>query len=866
VGKTRVAIRVASGVRRPFADGVRFVDLSVLQPGDSVSDAVLVALHARPSAHEEPRDAVVRALRSLRVLIVLDSCEHVIREVRALVAAVLAGCAGVHVLATSREALNLEGEHHLAVDPLDVPEAGTLDEVRRSPAAALFVARARTIDPRFALDAPQAEAIATLCRRLGGMPLAIELAAARLDVDSLEELTAVRSTEGLLQRLAGALPAATRLGSVRGSLQWSFDLLTDDERSMFTTLGIFAGSFTRQMALELCGVPDSPEHDAVFIRLVRCSMVSRDLAEPSRFRLLEPAREFCRSLHTDVEWQALQDRHSRVMEERARRFGPLMRTAKEAEACRTLRAEFADHRRAMHWLLERGDHERAAALLVPLLDFYLLQVRSEGHEWARALTPALPEDHPLASEVAGAAAVGAWYAGDLDGALELGERAVASGERTGGPTTWARMALVDSLAYTGRLQDLGDHFRAFVHECRASPEPWWQIGGLAYESIAAFVLGRLDRAVDKAESALERARRLGNPDCFAWTLSCLGRALSVTDPDAGCEALEQAMAVQRGIESRWNGALTLLDWVAVKRRLGDHASTGVGVLELLDLLAVSGNRSQLSQVLREAAYALWAGGEPEAAATAMLARPGLPEMPHSLLEPESDEELMAALREAVGSRWSRLEVRALGLSEDDLITRCRSSLEGALRDLGPRAPEVVLDRRRDLVVVYTDLVASTSLNVAVGDEAFLGLLREHNRIVRRRLTRFGGTEFTYTGDGVGAWFASADAAVQFALGLQADLDDANTSHALSPLRVRIGLARGDALADQGNLFGQTIVRSVRVCATAEAGQVLVTGDIADALDGSVARVISIGPHHLKGFAGDHELFEVREPRATVRVS
>jgi class 3 adenylate cyclase len=166
------------------------------------------------------------------------------------------------------------------------------------------------------------------------------------------------------------------------------------------------------------------------------------------------------------------------------------------------------------------------------------------------------------------------------------------------------------------------------------------------------------------------------------------------------------------------------------------------------------------------------------------------------------------------------------------------------------------DLRRDLVVLYTDLVGSTELNVRAGDDMYLELLREHNHVVRRRLAAYGGVEFTFTGDGVGASFSSTDRALAFALGLQADFDDVNDAHPEFPLQVRIGLARGDALENEGNLFGQTVVRAVRVCAAAGTGEVLVDEDIPGVVDPSVARFAAAGRVHLKGF-GHAELYRAR---------
>jgi class 3 adenylate cyclase len=161
----------------------------------------------------------------------------------------------------------------------------------------------------------------------------------------------------------------------------------------------------------------------------------------------------------------------------------------------------------------------------------------------------------------------------------------------------------------------------------------------------------------------------------------------------------------------------------------------------------------------------------------------------------------------------------------------------------------------DVTILYTDLVSSTELGVAVGDDAFLALIIEHNRIVRRRLQLFGGVEFTHTGDGIGAVFNETDEAVRFGIGLQADFDDANARHPTSLLQVRCGLVRGEALENEGNLFGQTVVRAVRVCAAAGPGQVLLTEDVATATAASVARFNVFGAVPLKGFGVKVMLYE-----------
>jgi class 3 adenylate cyclase len=174
-------------------------------------------------------------------------------------------------------------------------------------------------------------------------------------------------------------------------------------------------------------------------------------------------------------------------------------------------------------------------------------------------------------------------------------------------------------------------------------------------------------------------------------------------------------------------------------------------------------------------------------------------------------------------------------------------------------PDAALGIRRDVVIVYTDLVESTRLNVSMGDPLFGELLQEHNRVVRERLRALGGVEFTHTGDGVGARFSSVDAALEFSLGLQRRFDQLNERHPEFLLNVRIGIARGDALElrdEGGNLFGLTVVRAVRICSHADTGQVLIGDDLLAHLDPATTQVRSAGRFPLKGLADHQGLYEV----------
>jgi class 3 adenylate cyclase len=380
---------------------------------------------------------------------------------------------------------------------------------------------------------------------------------------------------------------------------------------------------------------------------------------------------------------------------------------------------------------------------------------------------------------------------------------------------------------------------------------------LVHESFSLLLFGRAEQAMRRAEQAVSLARQSNNPDCLHWSLHGLGRVLAVSDPFAACQAFEEAMDAARRTGSRFNFSLDLQEWARLRRRLGDLQGAAQGLLGLLDLLGGAGNRSQLALTLQEAARVLADVGELEVAFILLQAKSGLPELPRGALDASADEGFVDLLEKGVESTAPRLIVRAQSIPAHDLIIMCRASLERLIQTGSQRTSGVSSRRLEDVVVVCTDLVASTELNVRVGDRAYVELLHEHNEITRRQLLGCDGTEFAHTGDGIAAMFHDAGEAVRFAVGLQAHFDDANESHPDTCLLVRVGVARGEAQLDQGNLFGQTVTRAVRICAAATGGQVLAGEEVTEGLDAEAISSSPVGTFPLKGFGISVPLFELR---------
>jgi len=297
VGKTRLAIRIGADLRRRFRDGAWLVELAEVRDPALIGNATLAALHLRDQAATEPRALLLSFLRDKELLLLVDNCEHVIGAAAVLVSDILAAAPGARVIATSREPLSVEGEHVLPIPPLELPRAQgdeSLDQLRQNESVELFTERASAASGRFELTASNRAAVVELCRRLDGLPLAIELAAVRTRVLSVEQiLDRLTDRFGLLT--GGSRAALPRHQTLRTTIDWSHDLLGSDERTLLRRLCVFAGRFTLEDVESVCTSDDVPAARAldVLSSLVDKSLVMKqDAPGPACYRLHETMREF----------------------------------------------------------------------------------------------------------------------------------------------------------------------------------------------------------------------------------------------------------------------------------------------------------------------------------------------------------------------------------------------------------------------------------------------------------------------------------------------------------------------------------------------------------------------------------------------
>lgn len=380
VGKTRLALRVAADLVEDYADGVWLVELASLADGSLVPQTVASAL-AIPDRPGSPLDATLSdALRSKHILLILDDCEHLLTAVGALIDTLLRASSRSRILATSREALNLAGEIAWRVPSLTLPEskAASVSQVLESEAAQLFLERARAVAPGFALSDRSAPAVADLCRRLDGMPLAVEQIAARLGGRFRLLTTATRF-------------APTRQQTLEATIDWSYALLSPEERNLFDRLSVFAGGFALEAA-EMVGSGLSIESSEVLDLLGRLVDKSLVLTEPNgdgavRYRLLETLRRYGQErLRERGESKAVAGRHASFLIEFAEQaerefFGP-----SESEALKRLELEYDDVRSALRFLIAEGDAELGQRLASAFGMFWFQRSHlTEGRSWVERL-------------------------------------------------------------------------------------------------------------------------------------------------------------------------------------------------------------------------------------------------------------------------------------------------------------------------------------------------------------------------------------------------------------------------------------------------------------------------------------------------
>jgi predicted ATPase/DNA-binding CsgD family transcriptional regulator len=511
-GKTRLAGEVAKQVAGRFADGVWLAELAAVRDPAQVAAAVAAAVGIRDLPSAAAADALAHALARRQLLLVLDNCEHVIGAAAELCGKLLLGADDVRVLATSREPLRIAGEARHRLGPLTLPDPDDLAAAGECEAVTLFADRARRVDPGFALDEKTGAMVARLVARLDGMPLAIELAAARVDALGVAQLLdRIDDRFGLLAD--GDRLAEPRQRSLAAAVQWSYQLLDDSERRVFRAVSAFPGPFTLEGAEAVAG----PGAERAVLRLVDCSLLVPPRVDPdgrSRYLMLETLRAYGAGLLAESGESgevaaALASYAVRVAEEASVR---LQTRTREADGIRHLDAEDVTLSHALAWAME---HNAATALRLALAQASWWQLRGR-----------LTVQAPLLAAAAERANVGSdeWCGARMC----LGQAASQSADPAGALEHFT--VVRDALEDTGRPVSLAGPVLLAI--C---------LGG---RSSALLDLGWVAEAADDGRRSLALARQVGYPGMGAMALACLSMAAWYGgDRDSAIQLAHQAQQI-----------------------------------------------------------------------------------------------------------------------------------------------------------------------------------------------------------------------------------------------------------------------------------------------------------------------------------
>jgi predicted ATPase/DNA-binding NarL/FixJ family response regulator len=606
VGKTRLALVAARRAESLFPDGAWFVYLgSVFEPA-LVSVTVATALGLREEPGLSLQDTVAAFIGRRQILLVLDNCEHLVKTCASLAGFLLRSCSHLHVLATSREPLALQGETVVRVPPLAVPSADTgayPEELLRYDAVRLFVSRARQRTGDFVFDGTNAPAVAQLARRLDGLPLAIELAAARASVLSIDQIVA-RLGERFRLLASPDTDVVPRHRTLEATMDWSYGLLAGEEKALFRALSAFAGGFTLEAACALVASElGEPEVIDLLSQLVGKSLVLYNpAANPPRYRLLEPIRRYAMERAQEAgELPGLRMRHLEWFTVLAEQNEDRLLTSEQGEALARLAAEYDNMRAALSWALETVPETRDFALrLAGSLGWfwYFRGFLSEGRDWLDRVLSLVDDldTSARAGKALSAGGVMAYLQTDEASARATLEKAVAFWERAGD-----RRGLGFALTFLARVLDRQGDPRSLemgersVELFRVTGDKWPLALALDFLGEVAREHGAADEAAALHTESLSLYRELGNRWGIALELSHFGQvAIQRGDFEGARRRLEEASAIQREVGDKWMLAWTLHYLSITLAALGHKLEAHSNGLESLRLFREAGDRNGIA--------------------------------------------------------------------------------------------------------------------------------------------------------------------------------------------------------------------------------------------------------------------------------
>ncbi len=592
IGKTRLALRILAAAADEFPDGTWFVELADLSQPELVTSRVAAALGVSEEAGRPLLDTLADALRPRRLLLALDNCEHLIDACAQLGRRLLAGSPGLQLLSTSREPLRIAAETAWQVPPLAVVlaaveqatgdaqttgdaqatgDAEATGDAHRYEAVRLFADRAAAARPGFAVDAGNAEAVAAICRALDGVPLAIELAAARIRVLSPEQIRA-RMDDRIGLLTGGDRSAAPRQQTLRATIEWSHELLAPAERILFRRLSVFAG-WSLEMAEQVCADDQIPARDVLDLL---AALVDKSLVAPepavlgqARYRMLDTIREYAAERLADAGEAGSFQRGLRDYSLRAAEHNGAIGMARvpaswpdRVDALRRYDAEAGNVARVLSWCAEHADAETGLRICAAVSPCWIVWgTFAEGREWL---------DSFLARDVSG----------------------VPAGVRGAATVVRAQLALSSDPAVAQAL------VREGLELCRAAGDEFWTAVALNLLTEIALHTGQAEEAAARADEALAVARAAGDGWNEGYALGTRAAIAAGAGQLREAEQLASAsVAVMRRIDQQWGAARALLGLGDLARLRGHPGEAHSRYVEALPILQEIGARPEIARCL-----------------------------------------------------------------------------------------------------------------------------------------------------------------------------------------------------------------------------------------------------------------------------
>jgi predicted ATPase/class 3 adenylate cyclase len=606
-GKTRMAYKVADGAKRQFPDGVWVAELARISDPNLVANELATEMGVRP----QPGEAIARTLASVvqhqKVLIILDNCEHLLDASAELSSDLLHAGPKVKVIATSREALGVVGEVSYPVASLGLPKGEIADDedVLRFDAVELFAERAALIKPGFSVTERNVRAVVQICRRLDGVPLAIELAAARVRALSPKDI-ADHLDDRFRLLTGGSRTALPRQQTLEATVAWSYDHLTEPEQLVFGRLSVFSGGFTMETAALVCagdGLEVFDVDDLVLGLIDKSMIVIEEDETGSRYRLLETLRQYARDrLAERSDPDQLRRKHAEVFVGLAERLDNSLRGPNQVVAVRQMGAEHDNLRIALTWAQDAGEPVLVLRLVAALGLFWDLAGHwTEGRAWM-SQAPFEHEDLPLDLRIeATLGGLTMVISDDKEKGAELAEQVMDQAVRLDEPLHLGRAlsAYGYAIAWMGKTDESLEALERAVELCRDENDPWM----LAHALLTlGNVVGRTqpDRAVEAELEGLDIFRSLGDRLQVADALYLLGATTQEDNPDDAASWLEESLQLAREVGSPSREGHALLQLGMVKRSEGDD-DTYQTLLEALQHLTDVGDRHCAANTEREMA-------------------------------------------------------------------------------------------------------------------------------------------------------------------------------------------------------------------------------------------------------------------------